>query len=390
MVAYDTIQASNRLINDVSVPSVSVFVGGTSGIGQLTIRALVATGASMRIYLVGRQSSAERMGAFIQELYTVNPKAEIIWTEGEVSLLAETKRVCQVIQSKESRVDLLFLTAGYAPLGGRKYTSEGLEITQALEYYSRMLFIHHLLPLLNKAEAARVVSVLAGGMERAGVDLEDLDLKKPSWLGHLKARMQVVAMMTTTMEVLAGANPGVAFIHSMPGWVDTGNVHRGVDPRSLTGWLVWLFLAPLIGLLAMRPEVSGQRYLFQSTSAAFGGRGVPVSFTCYVEREAVTDTSCYCSGRASRGSIHSGRSKRMGCSWSITRPIVRRMQRTWQSFGNRPRVLFGITRRMSWGHICDVSMDGTEEYIRVESSVLPRAPDGMRRRKEDKFTSCCV
>ncbi|KAK6214541.1 hypothetical protein LQW54_004262 [Pestalotiopsis sp. IQ-011] len=277
MVAYDTIQASNRLINDASVPSVSVFVGGTSGIGQLTIRALVATGASMRIYLVGRRSSAERMGAFIQELHTVNPKAEIIWTEGEVSLLAETKRVCQVIQSKESRVDLLFLTAGYAPLGGRNYTSEGLEITQALEFYSRMLFIHHLLPLLNKSEAARVVSVLAGGMERAGVDLDDLDLKKPSRLGHLRARVQVVAMMTTTMEVLAGANPGVAFVHSMPGWVDTGNVRRGVDPGSLTGWLVWLFLGPLVGLLAIAPEVSGQRYLFQSTSAAFGGRGVPWS-----------------------------------------------------------------------------------------------------------------
>lgn len=277
MVAYDTIQASNRLINDASVPSVSVFVGGTSGIGQLTIRALVATGASMRIYLVGRQSSAERMSSFIQELHTVNAKAEIIWTEGEVSLLAETKRVCQVIQSKETRVDLLFLTAGYAPLGGRNYTSEGLEITQALEFYSRMLFIHHLLPLLNKAEAARVVSVLAGGMERAGVDLDDLDLKRPSWLGHLKARVQVVAMMTTTMEVLAGANPGVAFVHSMPGWVDTGNVHRGVDPGSLTGWLVWLFLGPLVGLLAIAPEVSGQRYLFQSTSAAFGGRGVPWS-----------------------------------------------------------------------------------------------------------------
>ncbi|KAI0155560.1 hypothetical protein BJ166DRAFT_530782 [Pestalotiopsis sp. NC0098] len=277
MVAYDTIQASNRLLNDASAPSVSVFVGGTSGIGQLTVRALVATGASMRIYLVGRQSSAERIGAFIQELYTVNPRAEIIWTEGEVSLLADTKRVCQVIQSKESRVDLLFLTAGYAPLGGRKYTSEGLEITQALEYYSRMLFIHHLLPLLNKAEAARVINVLAGGMERAGVDLDDLDLRKPSWFGHLKARMQVVAMMTTTMEVLAGANRDVAFVHSMPGWVDTGNVHRGVDPRSLTGWLVWLFLAPLIGLLAMSSEVSGQRYLFQSTSAAFGGRGVPWS-----------------------------------------------------------------------------------------------------------------
>ncbi|KAI0454654.1 hypothetical protein F5B21DRAFT_229881 [Xylaria acuta] len=276
MVSYKYIQASNALINDATAPRVAVFVGGTSGIGKLTMRALVATGASARIYLVGRRSSEERMRALIQELHAINPKAEVIWAEGEVALLAETRRVCETIKSKESHVDLLFLSAGYAPFGERKETAEGLEIAQSLEYYSRMLFILQLLPLLGKAEAPRVVSVLGGGLERAnGINLDDLDLKKPGNFSGMNAQVQYVAMNTTTLDKLAGDNPNVTFIHSWPGWVNTGNVRRGLDVNSAWGWFVRLILEPLIGLVAFRDDESGQRHLFQSTSAAFGGRGVP-------------------------------------------------------------------------------------------------------------------
>ncbi|KAI1757674.1 hypothetical protein F4782DRAFT_479415 [Xylaria castorea] len=276
MVSYKEIQAANALINDATAPRVAVFVGGTSGIGKFTVRAFVATGTSMRIYLVGRRSSEERMHAFIQELHTINPKAEVIWTEGEIALLAETSRVCATIKSKESRLDLLFLSAGYAPFDGRKETAEGLEIVQSLEYYSRVLFTLQLLPLLSKAEAPRVVSVLGGGLERAtGINLDDLDLKKPGNFSGMNAQVQYIAMNTTTLDKLASDNPNVTFIHSWPGWVSTGNVRRGIDANSIWGWFVWLVLDPIIKLVAFRDDESGQRHLFQSTSAAFGGRGVP-------------------------------------------------------------------------------------------------------------------
>ncbi|KAI1169207.1 hypothetical protein F5B18DRAFT_13601 [Nemania serpens] len=275
MVSYRNIRASNALISDATAPRVAVFVGGTSGIGNITLKALVATGVGVRIYLVGRKSSEERMRAFIRELHTINPKAEVIWTEGEVALLAETKRVCETIKTQESHVDLLFLSTGYAPFDGRSETTEGLDIAQSLEYYSRMLFIQTLLPLLNEAKSARVVSILAGGMERAAIDLDDLELKKPGNLYGVRAQMLYTAMNTMTMEKLAAGNPRVTFIHSSPGWVDTGNVRRGIDMSSSWGLFVSFFLGPLIGLVGFSGEESGQRYLFQCTSAAFGGRGVP-------------------------------------------------------------------------------------------------------------------
>jgi NAD(P)-dependent dehydrogenase (short-subunit alcohol dehydrogenase family) len=275
MVSYNEIRASNALINDAMAPRIAVFVGGTSGIGKLTIRALVATGASVRIYLVGRKSSQERTNTFIQELHILNPKADVVWTEGEVSLLADTKRVCEVIKTKERHVDLLFLTAGYAPFGARRETTEGLEIAQSLVYYSRMLFILHLLPLLEKAETPRVVSVGAGGLERTSIDLDDIDLKRPGNFGAVKAHSQYWNMNTIGLERLAGDNPHATFVHSWPGWVNTGNVWRGInDVNSTMAWFVWLVLEPLIGLLSFADEESGQRHLFQCTSSAFSGRGI--------------------------------------------------------------------------------------------------------------------
>lgn len=274
MVRYKEIQASNALISDATAPRISVFVGGTSGIGKLTIRALVTTGASLRIYLVGRKISKTRTHDFIQELHAINPKAEVIWTEGEITLLAETKRMCEAIKSKESHVDLLFFTAGYTPFGTRKETSEGVEIVQSLEYYSRILFTLHLLPLLVKADAPRVISVLSGGLLGKTIDLDDIDLRRPGNFGAAKAQRQYGALNTTTLDKLANDNPGVTFIHSWPGSVNTGNVRRGLEPNSILAWLVWLFLEPLIGLFSSSDEESGQRHLFQCTSAAFGGRGV--------------------------------------------------------------------------------------------------------------------
>jgi len=115
---------------------------------------------------------------------------------------------------------------------------------------------------------------LGGGMYKPTINLDDLDLKAPGNFSGMKAQMQYVGLNTAALDKLAVENPDVTFIHSWPGWVDTGNVNRGQDPNSLWGWFVWLFLGPLIHLIGFSEELTGQRHLFQSTSAAFGGRGI--------------------------------------------------------------------------------------------------------------------
>ncbi|KAF5021349.1 hypothetical protein F66182_6617 [Fusarium sp. NRRL 66182] len=327
MVSYKEIKASNALMNDATAPRVSVFVGGTSGIGKYTLEALVATGASMRIYLVGRQSSQQRTEASIQELNAINPKAQVIWVQGEVSLLAETKRVCDIIKAREHHVDLLFLTTGYAPFTARRETSEGLDISQSLSYYSRMLFVLHLLPLLSRAEAPRVVSVLGGGLERT-INVDDVDLRKPENFNLMRTQMQYLTMNTLFLESLASQNPGITFVHSWPGWVNTGNVRRGLDSGTVLAWIIWLFLEPLISIFSFSGDEAGQRHLFQSTSAAFGGHGTPWNGEQGVNSRGnqsnglfLVNYKCDCTPNAK--AMHSLREKAQDKIWDHTREILK-------------------------------------------------------------------
>ncbi len=276
MVTIQAIHASNALLTDSTIPLVSVFAGGTSGVGKFTIRTLAATGAPVRIYLIGRAATAASAAAFIAELHALNPRAEIIWTEAEIALLADVRRVCELIREKEPRVDLLFLSAGYAPFGGRReVTAEGVGLVQSLEYYSRVLFVMGLLPALKAAEAGRVVSVLAGGAERVNaLRVEDMDLEEPGVFGAVAAQTHIATLNSLALDKLAEENEGVVFIHSWPGWVDTGNARRGVEEGSWMGWVIRWILEPIVRRFSFSHEDSGQRYLFQCTSAAFGGRGV--------------------------------------------------------------------------------------------------------------------
>lgn len=120
MVNISLIRQSNNQIDESSVPRVAVFVGGTSGIGKITLADIAGLGIGFKAYVIGRKESEQSFKPFLEELHQAKPNANVIWVEGQVSLLSEVKRVCDHIKTLESKVDLLFMTTGYAPFGGRK------------------------------------------------------------------------------------------------------------------------------------------------------------------------------------------------------------------------------------------------------------------------------
>jgi NAD(P)-dependent dehydrogenase (short-subunit alcohol dehydrogenase family) len=123
MVHLSKIKESNAQIDGETAPHVAVFVGGTSGIGKITLGATTRLGTHFKAYVVGRKESEAAFRPFIEELRTANPNANIVWVEGQVSLLSEVKRISDYIKTVETSIDLLFLTTGYVPFGGRESTS---------------------------------------------------------------------------------------------------------------------------------------------------------------------------------------------------------------------------------------------------------------------------
>jgi NAD(P)-dependent dehydrogenase (short-subunit alcohol dehydrogenase family) len=112
------IKATNSRLTAENAPRTAVFVGATSGIGKATLTRLVAQQTPIKIYVIGRNAVKQQL--FLEQLQGSNSKADVIFLEGEVSLMVEVKRVCDKIKGKESSLDALFLSTGYIPWGGRE------------------------------------------------------------------------------------------------------------------------------------------------------------------------------------------------------------------------------------------------------------------------------
>ena len=115
-----TILSSNTSLPPSTTPRTAIFLGGTAGIGKLTLIALIKLGFECKAYVIGRKASFPAFQTFAEEMKSVNAKATLVWVEAEVSLLAEAKRVCGMIKERDMKVDLLFMSTGFAPLGGRR------------------------------------------------------------------------------------------------------------------------------------------------------------------------------------------------------------------------------------------------------------------------------
>ncbi|KAF4908011.1 Oxidoreductase lepF [Colletotrichum viniferum] len=251
MVSLTEVRASNAALTPSTIPKTALFVGATSGIGKYTLFEIVSLNLPMKCYVVGRKASEPAMRPALEALRRKNAQAELIWVEAEVSLLSEVKRVCGLIKEKEERLDLMCLTAGYAPFGGRNDTPEGIEVTHALQYYGRMLFTLSLLPLLRASPSPRVLTVLGGSFLSTNLLVDDLDLRKAGNFGGMRSQTHMSIMNTLFLDRLASdpENAKITFVHNWPGAVDTGNMARYHAPSWLSPAPVTVLLKPVFWVL---------------------------------------------------------------------------------------------------------------------------------------------
>lgn len=117
MVAIKTVRESNAALKATASPGfVAVFAGGTNGIGLSTFKELIKNLTASKIYVVGR--SKTRFTDQLAELGSLNPGASIEFVEAELSLLKDVDSVCDVVKSKERKLDLLYMSPGYLAFGG--------------------------------------------------------------------------------------------------------------------------------------------------------------------------------------------------------------------------------------------------------------------------------
>jgi NAD(P)-dependent dehydrogenase (short-subunit alcohol dehydrogenase family) len=116
MVSLEIIESSNdRIRSTLQAGLVAVFVGGTNGVGETTVRQFAKYAAQPRVYIVGRsQEAGDRVTA---ECGALNPEGTFAFLKRETSLMRNVDEICNELASKEEVINLLFLTVGTLQAG---------------------------------------------------------------------------------------------------------------------------------------------------------------------------------------------------------------------------------------------------------------------------------
>ncbi len=146
-----------------------LITGATDGIGFETARQLLAD--SHTVLLHGRDQA--RAEASREALAKDSPATQILPVWGDLSRMPEVVTLAQQVGALAPTLDVLINNAGiYAP--AREITAEGFERTLAVNHFAHFLLTRLLIPNLERAVQARVVTVSSGTHHSGRLALEDL------------------------------------------------------------------------------------------------------------------------------------------------------------------------------------------------------------------------
>lgn len=237
---------------------VCLVTGATNGIGKETVLALAGLGAT--VILVGR--NAARCSATVEEIKQKTGSTTIEAMTADLSLMADVRRLAEQVKAKYQRLHVLLNNAG-AIFMGRQVTSEGYEMTFALNHLNYFLLTNLLLETLKASAPARIVNVSSDAHKGEHLDFADLQSEK-GYFGFTAYGRSKLANVVFTYELsrrLAGTNVTANVLH--PGFVRSGFGHNNNPLVKIgIGIAQLVAISPVRGAqtpiyLASSPEVEG-------------------------------------------------------------------------------------------------------------------------------------
>jgi retinol dehydrogenase 12 len=195
---------------------VVVITGATSGIGEVAAQRLAAMGA--RIVLVAR--NAARGQKTLTRLPSLGAGAPHSVYYGELSRIADCKRIAAEISAAEPHVDVLINNAG-ALFGSRQVTSDDLEETFATNHMAYFVLTMGLKERLHAADSARVVSTASDAHKGYTLDFEDLQAAKSYSAIRAYGRSKLCNILFTRELARRWAGTGITVNCLHPGFVAT-------------------------------------------------------------------------------------------------------------------------------------------------------------------------
>lgn len=118
---YEAIASNEQIASVFPHGLVAVFVGGTSGVGEYTLKAFAKYAIKPRVYIIGR--SQEAASLIVNKCKDLNQEGTFEFIKADVSLLKSVDYVCDQITSKEKKINILFQTQGTMAFGASKQST---------------------------------------------------------------------------------------------------------------------------------------------------------------------------------------------------------------------------------------------------------------------------
>jgi NAD(P)-dependent dehydrogenase (short-subunit alcohol dehydrogenase family) len=248
------------------MPGTYVVTGATSGIGQAVAGQLAGMGAL--VFGVGR--SQARCEAAEDLIRTVFPQADVHYLMADLSLQSQVRRLAdqvrvELVHRQIASLDGLINDAATFTWR-RSETSEGFERQWAVNHLAPFRLTHELLPLLQKAGAARVVTVSSGSHFGAHLRWNDLQLQRGynGWLAYKQSKLCNVYFTMELRRRLGEPSRIRAFA------ADPGLVHTDIGLKNNPALVRWFW-----GWWSRRglsPQESARGIVFLARDASIAGR----------------------------------------------------------------------------------------------------------------------
>ncbi len=246
-----------------------VVTGGTSGIGEVAAIDLAKQGA--RIVLIARD--AGRGDATLAKLKAANPAARHTIHFGDLSSIADMKRVAEAVAAAEPRIDVLVNNAGAVFLS-RQESVDGLEMTFATNHMAYFVVTNILLDRLKAAGNARIVSTASDAHKAGKLDFGDLQLRSKyrTVTAYGNSKLCNILFTRELAKKLAGSGVTATCLH--PGFVGT----RFGQNNAKSGFMK--FIARTAMSFGLKPEEGAKTIIWLASSPEVEGQSGGYYYKC--------------------------------------------------------------------------------------------------------------
>ncbi|ABI78056.1 oxidoreductase, short chain dehydrogenase/reductase family [Hyphomonas neptunium ATCC 15444] len=211
----------------------SAVVTGTGGLGFEDALALARAGAE--VVIAGRNS--EKGAAAVTAIRKLVPSARVRFGLVDLANLSSVSAFAAEIAWERTSLDLLINNAAVMNPPARRTTRDGFELQLGTNFLGHFALTAHLLPLLKRGAAPRIVTVSSVAARQGAINFDDLQATRTYHPMTVYSQSKLACLMFA-LELSRRSRAGgwgVASLAAHPGVTRTDLIVNGAGPSSLNG-----------------------------------------------------------------------------------------------------------------------------------------------------------